>query len=152
MKSQMRRTQPSDEGGFVAGFEGVFFGILVFAIGALLMVNAWAVVDAKFAVQSAARESARYLVESDGDVGQAAAAGRAAFIASGSGQVANLSAPDISIPGGFARCNRVTVTYEYKVPAIQLPFSGSFGSLNVSGSHSEIIDPYRSGLQGEAQC
>ena len=47
------------EQGFVAGGEVLPFGVLIFVLGTLLLVNAWAVIDAKFAVSSASREAAR---------------------------------------------------------------------------------------------
>ncbi len=46
-----------------AGLEAVLFGVLVFVLGTMLVVNAWAVVDAKLAATSAAREAARSYVE-----------------------------------------------------------------------------------------
>ena len=52
-----------DERGQVGGLEAIPFGILVFVVGALLAASAWAVVDTKLAVVSAAREAARTYVE-----------------------------------------------------------------------------------------
>ncbi len=52
-----------DDRGQVAGIEAVPFGILIFVVGALLIANAWAVIDVKMAVTSAAREAARTYVE-----------------------------------------------------------------------------------------
>ena len=43
-----------DESG-QAGIEVLPFGILTFVVGALLVANAWAVIDAKIAVSAAAR-------------------------------------------------------------------------------------------------
>mgnify|MGYP001826863351 CR=1 FL=1 len=115
------------------------------------MFNAWAVVDAKMATSSAARETARTFVESDGSSEAAIAAGRAAFASSSNFSDAGLSAPTIS--GEFRRCGRITVTYAYDVPAINLPGGFGWGSgFDVSASHSEIVDPFRSGLEGEAVC
>ena len=51
------------------------------------------------------------------------------------------------------RCARVTVTYTYVVPALSLPLIGGWGNaFDVKGTHSEIIDPFRSGIEGEVQC
>ena len=49
--------------------EVIPFGVLTFVVGALLIANAWAVVDAKMAVSAAAREATRAYVEapSEGD-------------------------------------------------------------------------------------
>src|SRR3954447_14686723 len=67
-----------DERGQVGGLEALAFGLLIFVIGTLIVANAWAVVDAKFAVESAARQAARNYVEpGHADVEAAAAAQRA---------------------------------------------------------------------------
>lgn len=148
-RCRAQRCQGDD--GFVGGAEGILFGVVIFVFGLLLMFNAWAVVDAKMATSSAARETARTYVESDGAPEAAVAAGREAFAAGSSFAVAGLSAPVIE--GEFRRCGRITVTYDYSVPAINLP--GGFGwgqGFEVSASHSEIVDPFRSGLSGEAIC
>jgi hypothetical protein len=129
----------------------MLFGVLVFLIGVLLMTNAWAVVDAKMAASSAARESARTLVESSGDLAGAEAAGRAAFIASTGLDPDRLTLTGVD--GAFERCGRVTVRFAYRVPALSLPFGGGWGSgFEVSADHSEIVDPYRAGLDGAARC
>ncbi|MEY2465047.1 MAG: hypothetical protein QOH64_3185, partial [Acidimicrobiaceae bacterium] len=54
-----------DEHGQVAGVEALPFGVLLFVVGALLVANAWAVIDAKMATDSAAREAARTYVEAE---------------------------------------------------------------------------------------
>ncbi len=44
------------------------FGVLIFVVGALLVTNAWGVVDAEIAADAAAREAVRTYVEApDGD-------------------------------------------------------------------------------------
>jgi hypothetical protein len=48
----------------MAGIEALPFGFLVLVAGSLLLANAWAVVDAKFAASAAAREAVRVYVES----------------------------------------------------------------------------------------
>lgn len=139
------------DGGFVGGAEGILFGVVVFVFGTLLMVNAWAVIDAKMAVSSAAREAARTLVEGDGSVGPADAAGRAAFEATSPFDGGGLDGPHIV--GEFRRCGRVEVTYRYTVPALNVPGGFGWGSgFEVTASHSEIVDPFRSGLDGAAEC
>ena len=139
------------DGGFVGGSEGILFGVVVFVFGTLLIVNAWAVIDTKMAVSSAARETARTLVEGDGSIGPAVAAGRDAFDATSAFDGADLAEPDVS--GEFRRCGRIEVTYSYSVPAITLPGGVGWGDgFDVSATHSEIVDPFRSGLDGEAVC
>ena len=51
----------------MAGIEAIPFGILIFVVGALLIANIWAVIDAKAAVDAAAREATRSYVESQVD-------------------------------------------------------------------------------------
>ena len=48
-----------DDRGVVGGVEAIPFGLLLFVAGTLLVANAWAVIDAKMAATSAAREAAR---------------------------------------------------------------------------------------------
>lgn len=139
------------EDGFVGGAEALIFGVVVFVAGALLMANAWAVVDAKMAVSSAARETARTYVESDGDLAAADAVGRAAFASTTGLDPGRLAF--VGATGTFERCGRITVTYRYQVPALSLPGGVGWGSgFEVRASHSEIVDPYRAGLEGEARC
>ena len=141
----------SGDDGFVGGAEAFIFGVVVFVGGTLLMANAWAVVDAKMAVSSAARETARTYVESDGDLATAEAVGHAAFAATTGLDPTRLALTGAA--GTFERCGRITVTYRYRVPALSLPGGIGWGSgFEVSASHSEIVDPYRAGLEGEARC
>ena len=60
-----------DDRGQFAGIEALPFGVLVFVLGSLLLTNAWAVVDAKATVTTAAREGARTYVEAPPDPGVA---------------------------------------------------------------------------------
>ena len=146
-----RRHRCRGDDGFVGGAEGMLFGVVVFVFGLLLMFNAWAVVDAKMAVSSAARETIRVYVESDGSADAAASSGRDAFAGASNFDSAGLVGPTIT--GTFRRCGRVAATFEYTVPAISLPGGIGWGrGFRVSATHSEIVDPYRSGLEGEARC
>ena len=56
-------TRCSGDRGQIAGIEAIPFGVLLFIVGALLVANAWAVIDVKMTVTSAAREAARTYVE-----------------------------------------------------------------------------------------
>jgi hypothetical protein len=151
--------------GQVGGIEVVPFGLLVFVVGTLLVANAWAVVDAKLAVDAAAREAARHFVEADvpaaDDFGDAEAAARRAGYealaahgreaARSTVELAALESPDGQV--GFARCARATFTARYDVPVLRLPWIGGFGSgLDVTSRHSELIDPYRDGVPGSAEA
>ena len=152
------------------GVEALPFGLLVFVVGALLTVNAWAVVDAKFAVDAAARQATRSYVEAEvggaraGDAGSARGAeqiaieaGMAALSARGRDPGAasvGLSALEtVGGQSGFSRCARATFTATYEVPALTLPWIGGFGDgIDVVSSHSELVDPYRSGVPGSAEA
>ncbi|CAN5584028.1 hypothetical protein BH20ACT2_BH20ACT2_24980 [soil metagenome] len=151
----MSRFDRTDDRGQIGGVEVLPFGVLIFVVGSLLIANAWAVIDAKMATTSAAREATRVFVEAPGDlsVGQieaaAIAAGREAIDAHGRDGAAAV----IDIDGAFERCAPVTVEVTYEIPAISLPFGGGFGSgFDVRGRHSEIVDPFRSGVPGEGGC
>ena len=132
------------------------FGVLIFVIGALLVTNAWGVVDAKIAADAAAREAVRAYVEAPDaaaattDARQAAAATMVAH-----GRRADLLTLSIRRAGdvAFGRCVPVTVDVHYPVPAVVLPWIGGYGhAFDVHAHHTERIDPFRSGLAGSGTC
>jgi Flp pilus assembly protein TadG len=138
----------------VGGFEAIPFGVLVFVLGTLLVANAWAVIDAKFAVAAAAREAARAYVEAP-TAAEALAKGQEAASATMAayGRGAPAAHAEVRTTGEFARCARATWTVTYPVSVVVLP--GVFGLdevYTVRASHSEIVDPLRAGLEGEASC
>jgi hypothetical protein len=158
-----RRAGRRDDAGQIGGVEVLPFAVLICVVGVLLVSNIWAVVDAKLAVDAAAREATRQYVEAEvvrsGDEPGAAAAateaGLAALAAHGRdrsrGRVwrDELVAP--SGQGGYVRCARVTFRASYQVPALTLPWIGGFGrAFAVESHHSEVIDPYRDGVPGVA--
>ena len=149
----MVRRATRDQRGQLGGIEGVAFGVLVFVIGALVIANAWAVVDAKVAASAAAREAARVFVEADdADNGDAAAASAAAAALAGYGRDPARMTVD---RGGdpFGRCRRVTFTVTYPVAVGSIPLIGRAATtFVVAARHSELIDPFRAGLGGEARC
>lgn len=133
------------------------FGLLIFVIVALLLANAWAVVDARFAVDAGAREATRHYVEAP--VVDPSGAGRAEDEAVQAGLdaiAAHGRDPERAMVArtegdGFARCARVTFTASYPVPALTLPWIGGFGEgFVVRSEHSEVIDPFRDGVPGDA--
>lgn len=140
--------------GQVGGIEALPFGLLIFVLGTLLIANAWAVIDAKFATDAAARQAARTFVEGD-DAGAALAAaleaGRAAVAAHGRDpdrvRIDPVGSPEL------VRCERATFEAVYEVPALSLPLIGGYGRapFRVRSSHSELVDPFRSGLPGRAE-
>ncbi|CAN5280519.1 hypothetical protein BH18ACT4_BH18ACT4_02470 [soil metagenome] len=138
----------------MAGIEALPFGVLIFVVGSLIVANAWAVVDAKVAVVAAAREAARTYVEStDPATGEHNAVQAAEDALAGHGRASERLDLDIDDPGGLRRCERVEVTARYPVPALTVPWVGSFGEgFVVRATHSEVVDPFRDGLSGAADC
>lgn len=135
-----------DEAG-QAGMEVIPFGLLTFVVGALLVANAWAVIDAKMAVSAAAREATRAFVEApvDGDpLALADAAARSAIAGAGRDPARLVLTP---VEGTFARCVTVRFEASYQIPAVQVPWVGGFGSgFTATARHAEVVDPYRSGV------
>lgn len=141
--------------GQVAGIEVLPFGLLVFVAGTLLISNVWGVVDAKVATDAAAREAARWVVERAApgvDVGSGARAVAEQTLAD-HGRTGPATVELIGPDDTLSRCDRVTVRVVVHVPAVRIPFVGGFGdAFEVTASHSELVDPTRSGLPGEAVC
>ena len=141
------------EAGQVGGIEALPFGVLVFVVGSLLVANVWGVVDAKLAVTSAAREAARAYVEATGPTAAVSEADQAARDAlAGHGRDPG-RATVVRASGSFSPCARVTFEVTYTVPAVVLPWVGGYGhGFTARARHSELVDPYRSGLAGSADC
>lgn len=141
------------EAGQVGGIEVLPFGLLIFVIGSLLIANAWAVVDAKFATDAAARQAARTFVEGTEQHSALRAAELAALAAiEGHGRDAERAEVEAVGDPRLVRCERAAFEVSYEVPAISLPFIGGYGSgpFRVRSTHSELVDPYRSDVPGEA--
>jgi hypothetical protein len=150
-----------DDRGQAGGIEVLPFGVLVFVVGSLLVVNAWGVIDAKFATDSAAREAARAFVETEAPSVDADLAGASATRAAEDAIGAHGREPDrsrveiidLAPDGVFERCARVTIAVTYSVPAIRIPFIGGYGeAFSIRSTHSEIVDPFRDGVPGVAEC
>ncbi len=140
--------------GQVGGIEAIPFGLLIFVVGSLLIANAWAVVDAKFATDAAARQAVRTFVEADDPVAAERDAQRAADAAIEAHGRDPARALVRSVgPVSLNRCSRVTIEVEYTVPALSIPFIGGYGSapFRVRSRHSELVDPFRAGLTGTAE-
>lgn len=157
---RLRRAH-ADQAGLSAGAEALVFGVLVFVVGTILALNGWAVLDADFAVNAAAREAVRTVVEAgDAPHEDTVAALHAVAVETMAGHGKDGAAATVEVVddpfGGGARvqrCARVTVEVRYPVQGIRLPLLGSWTTpITAVGQHSEIIDPYRSGLQGRAGC
>lgn len=142
----------------MGGIEVLPFGLLVFVAGTLLIVSIWGVVDAKFATDAAARESARWIVESAGSTStpEGVRAGATQIARETLADHGRADPLDVRVgPDGatFARCERIEVTVAIEVPTIRIPFVGGFGDgIDVRATHTELIDPTRSGVGGVAGC
>jgi hypothetical protein len=137
----------------MAGIEAVPFGLLVFVVGALLVSNAWAVIDAKTTVAAAAREATRAFVEAPAGSDALALARAAAeeAVRGGGRDPARLRLVPES--ADLERCRRVTFVASYAVPAVSVPWVGGYGEdFNATARHSEIVDPYRTGLPPGPGC
>ena len=146
------------EGGFVAGLEALAFGILVFVFGTLILLNGWAVVDAKFATNGAAREAVRAVVETPGGTTSsdlqlreiALEAAQAATAAHGYAPGA-VSIRPLTASGTLSqtRCASVRIEATVEVRATTLPGLVGPRITSVTSVHEEVIDPFRSGLRAE---
>lgn len=141
------------EAGQVAGIEVLPMALLVFVVGSLLLANAWAVIDAKMAASAAAREAARTYAELPADASATVGWARAEAAAGDAFAAYEVPAARTRVrPVGepvALRCARIVVEARVDVPVISLPWIGGFGDgLSVRARHSELVDPYRSGLSG----
>lgn len=146
----------SDDAGQVGGIETIPFGLLIFVVGTLLVAQAWAVIDVKLAADSAAREGARTFVEAPDEataLERSDASARDAIGGYGRDPARLVVEPPDYGGGAFARCTPVVFTVHYPVPAVTLPWlDGRGDGFVVRATHSEIIDPYRSGLAAGGGC
>lgn len=146
-----KRAGHDDSG--VVGAEVLPFIVLVFIGGTLMFAQAAAVLDAKIAAVAGAREAARTFVEHRGPrSGDAADAAVAAGMRAMSGY--RLSGEASIQPVGTARlrrCERVTFEGARDVPRLAL-LGGRWSPVTVSARASEIVDPFRHGLRGQAPC
>jgi len=139
------------ERGAVAGAEGVAFGVLVLLAGAILLVNAWAVIDTRTALDSAAREYLRAYTEADTPEQAAAAGDRAVhLVLEGRHTLSVALTVDAPPADRFGPCAPAAVTLSVTVPAIRMPFVDGFGEQRVSVRHAELIDAHREITPGEA--
>ena len=152
----MTPTRLQGDRGAVGGIEVLPFGMLTFVVGSLLAANAWAVVDVKLAVTSASREAARRYVEApDAVTASSRALGSARDALRGHGRSPDRMRMQIEHKDGrpWARCTRVRIVVTHPVAAVSLPWIGGYGrAFDATASHSEIIDPFRAGLPGVAEC
>jgi hypothetical protein len=144
-----------DDAGQIGGWEVIPFGILIFVVGTLLLINVWAVVDTRLAVGEAAREGAQAFVHESSEQSARNEARRAALGSLRGHGVASATATvdPVRVTPRFERCARVTVTVHATVAAIVLPYIGGFGhAFTVTGTQHDLMDPFRSDLPAESAC
>ena len=138
-----------------AGIEGLAFGFAIFVLGTLVIAHAWAVIDAKTAAVGAAREATRAFVEapmgpSDVPMDHALRAAHEAMAGMGRDPARVEVIPEVVEP---RRCGRVTLRVEYPVPLLAVPVIGRLGDGFVAtGRHTELVEPFRSGLPDRGTC
>lgn len=145
--------RPRRDSSGVVGAEVLPFLVLVFVGGTLVLAQATAALDAKIAAVAGAREAARSFSEHRGPrsadaVDAAIGAGMRAM----SGY--RLSGEASVQPVGAARlhrCERVTFEATREVPRLAL-LGGGWSPVTVGARSSEIVDPFRHGLDGRAPC
>jgi hypothetical protein len=127
--------------------------LLLFVVGTLMVGNAWSVVDTKLALDAASQEAARTYVEAP-SAALAAVEARQAVTDTLQGYGRDPSLSSVAIDGApFGRCVRVTIVVSSRAPLVQLPVIGIAGHAEeVRAQHSEVVDPYRTGLPGTALC
>lgn len=143
------------DSGQVGGFEMVVFGLLVFVGGSLLVATVWSVIDVKLAMHAATRDAARAFVEASDPAAAEANAAHALHNAVEAHGRDPLRVRDLSITtdGAFGRCTRVRITAAYPLPAVSIPWIRTSGeNVIVRATHSELVDPYRSGVGGVSAC
>ncbi|GAC1477063.1 MAG: hypothetical protein NVS1B12_11640 [Acidimicrobiales bacterium] len=143
----MKRTERGQAG----GVEAVAFGLLILVGGILLISNAWAVVDAKLAAGTSAREAARTFAKAP-TTDPVLAAAKAEQAARDTLTQLGWRLRDVSITSagpGFQRCAPVTYAVSIPVRSFRLPFL-PLGPrrFEVTARHTERVDPYRSGVPG----
>jgi hypothetical protein len=143
--TQREQAERSGEAG-LGSIEVLPIGLLVMTVMTFIVMGGWNVVDAKMAAISAARSAARTTVET---------ASRAAGTRSGveaweaSGRRDEIT---IDIDGEVSRCGRIVATAAASVAPIPVGMLRSWKTIVVRSRHSEVVDPYRGTLDGEALC
>jgi Flp pilus assembly protein TadG len=146
MTHPKRRIRQDEHG--TGGIEVLALGFLVLLSGTMIVASAWAVVDTKMAAIAAAREGTRAAVESSSGFSAAGnSSAQQAWTAQGHKQHLTFT-----LSGNLERCGRVVGEARADVKPLRIPWIGSWGTITVVARHSEIIDPYRSGLKGSANC
>lgn len=158
-------TAKNDESG-QAGGEVLAIGFVLLVSMILLGMNAWAVIDAKIRVAGAARFAVRTLVESppeeikqsageftldDGD--RSVAVDAVQFALKSRPKLMSNVRVRVELTDEAFRCSRAFLNVRVHVPVFGFPRIGPMrDGFEVSATQSEIVDPFRSGLEGTSDC
>lgn len=149
--SQVSPCRSVDERGFVAGAESLVFGTLILLLGTLVILNAWVVLDTRFAAAAAAREAVRAVVEAPpgSDLDDAAITAAATAFAGHGRDPDDLDVIWLGGADGPAqvRCGEVRFRVETDVGVVVIPRWESRPSFTVSAVHAELVEPYRAGVE-----
>lgn len=137
------------QAGVLAGSDGLLFGMLILLAGSLAVLNIWAVIDTRAALDAAAREYLRSYTEQSSAVA-AAAAGDAAVREMLDRRSTPVLALRIDPPdaASFGPCQPALVAIEAEVPAARLPFLDDLGTRQIRVTHRELVDPHREVTSG----
>ncbi len=136
----------------VGGAEALALATVVVLAGMILILNAWAVVENRMAIEGASREYLRAYTEAD-DPATAATDARRAATAVLADRPALLERLVIDPPPPelFGPCAPAGVTLSARVPSIHIPAIGTqWGEHTVSVSAVELIDAHQEMTSGHA--
>ena len=142
-------TRHRGQAGVLAGAEGVLFATLILLTGSLALVNVWAIIDTRAALDAAAREYLRsYTEQSTPDMALGAGDAAARDLLRRRGAPVRdllITVPDAA---AFGPCEPSVVTIEATVPAARLPFLDDLGARRIHVVHRELVDPHREVTHG----
>lgn len=137
------RTRRSERGA-VGGAEGLLFGMLILIAGSIVVVNLWAVVDTRAALDAGAREYLRTYTER---ADSTTAATQARLVLDDVLRSRGTDPADVLVrletPNGFGPCALARVELTTVVRGVRAPFLDAALSTEVGVEHHELIDAHR---------
>jgi hypothetical protein len=146
-----RRHTHRGQTGALAGSDGLLFATLILLGGSLALLNVWAIIDTRAALDAAARDYLRSYTEQSSPEAAADAGERAAreLLEQRGTPLGSLRiiVPDTA---RFGPCEPALVALEAVVPAARLPFLDDLGARRIRVEHRELVDPHREVTTGHA--
>lgn len=144
----MRRSERA----MIAGAEALALGVLVLLAGTILIVNAWAVLDTRMALEAATREYLRAYTEADDPLSAAVeGSGAAERVMQDRPALWKRTEIDGPEPERFGPCAPASVTLRARVPAIRIPaIDTQWGEHTVAVSAVELVDAHQEMISGAA--